>query len=389
MSSISNSWYRLATINGAGAASENARDWNIYITSLLDDDGVKNVLSERKIATDVAQIRSASAIISSKFKAKYSKSPPDASYGINFSGIEFDDSLDMSEFIFPISTNFSDSKFKKKANFTNSTFLNNVKFRHVQFESPADFESAIFQNLVTFENSTFEKSAHFRSTKFKGRVEFINSTFKSTAVFNNSKFEGGASFNASTFEDSPPQLYGATLHENTSWLGVSWPKAKSKEHASDFIPAYGLLKKTSENLKRHEEELDFFALELDSTSIAHEGGKRAPYVLYKLLSDYGRSYSRPIYTVLLSILMGWIASVVDYMMNIWDGIVPKMGVGRLFLLNIANNFSIFGFRKEFFEANEIITMSAFLQIIFSIQTLVGGIAVFLLGLAARNHFRMK
>ena len=59
-----------------------------------------------------------------------------------------------------------------------------------------------------------------------------------------------------------------------------------------FIDAYACLKLEMDRLKKHEDELDFFALELQSRRVLLGIWKGLPIAIYGFLSDCGRSYFR-------------------------------------------------------------------------------------------------
>jgi len=72
------------------------------------------------------------------------------------------------------------------------------------------------------------------------------------------------SFEGATFKTVPPKFFGAKLHEGTVWRGIQWPRApKEAREAGRFVDAYERLKLEMDRLKKHEDELDFFAREME------------------------------------------------------------------------------------------------------------------------------
>jgi hypothetical protein len=137
-----------------------------------------------------------------------------------------------------------------------------------------------------------------------------------------------------------------------------------------------------DRLKRHEDELDFFALELQSRRVLQESvlkGSGLPIAFYGLLSDYGRSYARPLYALFA------VAAVGTLVLLLSGALAPWQSLG----LSLANTFNVFGFRKDFFDAATIEHLPALLKILSAIQTILGAILLFLAGLGIRNRFRMK
>jgi hypothetical protein len=86
------------------------------------------------------------------------------------------------------------------------------------------------------------------------------------------------------------------------WPGrEAWPLPKRKDKAKEFIHAYEHLKLEMDRLKKHEDELNFFALELQSRRVLlGPWGLGLPIWLYGIFSDYGRSYFRPLVAAFLS-----------------------------------------------------------------------------------------
>jgi hypothetical protein len=70
------------------------------------------------------------------------------------------------------------------------------------------------------------------------------------------------SFKGAAFKTEPPQCCGAELHE-----GTVWPIPKGKDEAEGFILAYERLTREMDRFKKHEDELDFFALVLQSRRV--------------------------------------------------------------------------------------------------------------------------
>jgi hypothetical protein len=102
--------------------------------------------------------------------------------------------------------------------------------------------------------------------------------------------------------------------------------------------------------------------------------------LYGFLCDYGRSFVRPFFGLIFTALVG----AVLYFSHFGLSKYP-LALG----FSLANTFGVFGFRKDFIDPHVLQSLSRFLQIVAAMQTLVGIVLLFLLGLAVRNRFRMK
>jgi hypothetical protein len=188
------------------------------------------------------------------------------------------------------------------------------------------------------------------------------------------------SFKGATFKTKPPEFFGAELHEGSVWPSrEAWPIPKATDEAEDFIHAYERLKLEMDRLKKHEDELDFFALELQSRCVLLGPVLGLPIAIYGAFSDFGRSYLRPLIALFYLALIGTLAFLPS------DSLSPWQSLG----LSFANTLNVFGFRKDFFDAATIEHLPALLKILAALQTILGTILLFLFGLGIRNKFRMK
>jgi hypothetical protein len=110
---------------------------------------------------------------------------------------------------------------------------------------------------------------------------------------------------------------------------------------------------------------------------------RPPIALYGLLSDYGRSYARPLYAHFAVAAIGALVLLLSDALS--STLAPWQSLG----LSFANTFNVFGFRKDFFDSHCIENLPAALKILAALQTILGVILLFLFGLGVRNKFRMK
>jgi hypothetical protein len=154
-----------------------------------------------------------------------------------------------------------------------------------------------------------------------------------------------------------------------------------------------------DRLKKHEDELDFFALELQSRRVLYGDWKKVqefevfghkipmvrpalglPIALYGALCDYGRSYVRPLYGLLITTLAGALIA--------W----PHFGLFKLkkaLGFSLANAFGLLGFRKDFVDPGLLVSLPGALKVVAGLQTIIGAVLLFLFGVAVRNRFRMK
>jgi uncharacterized protein YjbI with pentapeptide repeats len=336
--------------------------------------------------------------------------------GANFSGGANFDGTTFSEATFGGANfsgraNFDGAKFSGDANFERASFLSSEEipsrwpliamtatFHHATFSerayfngatfSGAIFEEAIFFKEADFSYATFSTEADFASATFSGDVEFHATTFgrltrfdfatiKSMMAFVNASMKGPTSFEWAEFRGEPPRFFGAQLHEGTVWRSVSWPIPRSRDEAGKYVDAYERLKLEMDRLKKHEDELDFFALELQSRRVLGVG---TPIVIYGLLCDYGRSYFLPLGWLFVTIVVGAALFLTHFGLSKYP-----QAIG----LSLANTFGVLGFRKDFIDPNTIEFLSRILKVVSAAQTIAGIVLLFCFGLAVRNRFRMK
>jgi Pentapeptide repeats (9 copies) len=262
---------------------------------------------------------------------------------------------------------FNDATFSSVAGFSGAKFLVGF-FDGVNFSRNVVFRGATFRS-ASFDNAVFSDEALFDGAAFSSGISFVNAEMKSVT-----------SFEAAVFRHQPPKFFGTKLHEGTVWRNVNWPTPTSRAEAGSFVDAYERLKLEMDRLKKHEDELDFFALELQSRRILAGRVRGLPNAIYGVLCDYGRSYVRPLVGLLVTVLVGALLYISHFGLSKYP---------RAFGLSVANTFGVFGFRKDFIDPHIMESLSRFLQIVSAFQTLVGLVLLFFFGLAIRNRFRMK
>lgn len=326
----------------------------------------------------------------------------------NFGSCHFDEGADFEDFSVDGHADFNHVEFSESARFRNAQFRDRAVFYSAKFGYAA-FQNAVFSDRADFDRSHFRQRADFQGVKFssagrgpmhehyrwheedreeRGRMpsrfwhgaSFQNATFERGVDFENVVFEASCKFGHAVFATQPPLFLGASIHPGAEWRNAHWPLPETREDAGTFVDAYACLKLEMDRLKKHEDELDFFALELQSRMKLLGLWRGLPIGLYGLLSDFGRSHTRP----LLGILLVWACSAVP--LSIWLG---KCRLNEALGLSLVNVFGVFGFRKEFVAAKLVEEMPSALKVMSAVETIIGGILLFFFGLALRNKFRMK
>jgi hypothetical protein len=184
----------------------------------------------------------------------------------------------------------------------------------------------------------------------------------------------------------PPEFFGATLHEATTWRDVIWPvPPENRQKAAEYVEAYERLKLEMDKLKKHGDELDFFARELQCRRVVDGFWKGLPIAVYGFVSDYGRSYTRPLALLVATVLVGAIIFAA-HEASFW---VPLLGyVSKAIGISFANTLSLLG--KPLLRPDVVLAeYPDWLKAVATIQTILGIVLLFLFGLGVRNRFRMK
>lgn len=407
-----NAWhYLLATLYGEPRWSDtelqkkNRVSWNRYFAATLHDETRTKLIEEKRHPAGELRPFSPGELheveIAFYRRCKNSAVIPvfsSANFFPNFSNVEFDRGISFDGYLFP-SCVFRDAVFRDFAHFAGATFSDYADFRGGTFCEVAKFDCATFLYVANFGHVTFSNMAYFNSAafyecsfynatfdyadftgaKFANHAEFSKSTFLNLGRFVNASMKETAFFDRAIFKSKPPEFFDAELHQGTIWEGIQWPPTpEDSDVAKKFVRAYECLKAEMDRLKKHEDELDFFALELRSRRVLlGRWGWGLPIWLYGIFSDYGRSFLRP-----LVALFG-VAAIGAGAFSYFDARAFWEALG----LSAANTLNVFGFRRDFNLAID--TPFAWLKVFAAVQTILGAILLFLFGLGIRNKFRVK
>jgi hypothetical protein len=208
----------------------------------------------------------------------------------------------------------------------------------------------------------------------------------------NAEMKGMTLFDGAKFS-APPWCYNTKLHEGTTWHGVQWPETpRNVDRAREFVGAYERLKLEMDRLKKHNEELDFFARELHCRRMLLGFWRGFPLTLYGALCGYGRYYMRPL--SLLVIIVVWGAVPIrahfggGWSLSTFTFTNHSFGGGAIGL-SFANTFAALGIRKDLINPELLSLLPGWLKVVAAIQTILGIVLLFLFGLSIRNRFRMK
>lgn len=215
-------------------------------------------------------------------------------YQTNFAGL-----IDFSEVTFEDSVNFATSFF------TRTTFIGDYKLRvlqdvlHAPFSGSINFSNTVFKGQVDFSSVRFNVSVNFNDTKFKNRSIFSNAIFEEYANFENSYFYAVGHFEKVMFIRNIPNFLG--VDNATTLLVFSADKYfNENDTTEDALKRIGQLKRLADEQGQTDQALMFNAFELNAKAKQPNASSLFKIFtwLYKNVSNYGRSFGRPIATYL-------------------------------------------------------------------------------------------
>ncbi|PHZ85582.1 pentapeptide repeat-containing protein [Paremcibacter congregatus] len=294
---------------------------------------------------------------------------------IDLSGIEIEKDFIAYNYIFPHHTKFNQVKFRKRANFYNSRFYGYAEFVGVEFSEMAYFRYATFYAWANFKGAVFLSTADYRNVPFNSTTDFSEAEFTMAPVF-----------------------HGSKMYLDTDWSDTKFSNRYEQE--ADAVRAercWSTLKLLMNQMMRHDYELKFFALEMEARTLYR--GKSLSYNLYKYLSDFGQSISRPFYWLVGVFVLFWaifygmqfyeyslsVGADQGYFTSYYVNAVALPSVSQSALTSLVNSVPFVGLQKYVYGAEA----STLTLVIGVVQTLISSILLFLIGLGIRNRYRIK
>ena len=411
-----NPWYLLATLHGKPdqrlltsdpTRSQNRLAWNRWMASALDDVERESLIATGRYSR--LELTPLSDDEVADWRALFKSRAGDQSglmlvpprLEMSISGFDFGQDIEWRGCIFPVHlqmtdcsfaamdpfrdcdflglTDFSKSRFMGPVtSLTNNRFDNSTEFRGAEFSHPTSFLGTEFE-AVGFQEVTFKRHVDFFFLKFNSNADFSGAVFKDAAVFDNAEFKWRLSFRKAQFE-RPPLFLNSKLPDGLDFREVQWPRLRAKTKSpQEFIEGYQRLKSEMDRQKLHEQELLFFGCEMQArgTALGNKTLDGFTTAIYGALSDYGRSYVRPLGWLALLIILGGLAGFA----------VTGRPILEAFGQSFSDTLSVFGFRKE--AAVAVSAPPRFLVILGAIQTIIGSALIFLFLLALQKRFRMR
>ena len=272
------------------------------------------------------------------------------------------------------------------------TSVKRISFFGHHFEDSIDFSNFIFPVDVCFENAKFSDSVTFENAIFKGQANFKNAKFSSYTTFENAIFEINA-----------PRFYGADINDEMFWTGIKLPKfekANYKETNDDYKKrikdnenAYENLSTKLGNQGKFRDEYFFFRQELNcQQKLAESRTSGLAFWLYEIFSGYGYKIGRAVWCWAIHIVLG--AVVIAFIATIYGDMQFQKNLPCAISVSFANAnpYAFFGFEsgslKDCYTKLDGLAPISF-AIIKAIQTVLGIALLFLVVLTLRVRFRLK
>lgn len=271
------------------------------------------------------------------------------------------------------------------------TFYDEFQFRelHVTLGEASDavsFHDATFLQEADFTSTTFDTAVRFSLSKFRGKALFRATQFKNDAIFDHAEFSARTDFTKSHFAVAP-SFYKAQLHAETEFNVVdSFYDQFPDTMSQGAEQRYRVLKTLMDEKKAITENLLFARLEMKAYAHRHPS-KANLYRLYETFSDYGLSWKKPAFwLVLLSILAAEIYSIIGGLAGASDWL-------PFAILGLSNAFPFVAALKALGHDNVVQgfdwRVTLLLAILFIGQNVASTVLLFLIGLGIRNRLRMK
>jgi uncharacterized protein YjbI with pentapeptide repeats len=341
-----------------------------------------------------------------------------------FQESKFNDRTAFSNAHFHDHADFNNVKFERGAEFTGVTFEASAAFDQSQFNGHAYFDRITVKHDVDFQESVFKKS-RFRNAKFESNVIFAKSKFVSDVTFKNTDFLGETSFQQTHFHENvkfsdakfkdsidfsyaifreAPLFHETEIHADITFYKSQFLLGENFNHeTADAIwdkrrSAWRVLRLAMNKAQSVEEELIFFALEMQARARLEHKMARWAIQLYGLIANYGISIRRPLcwlgcITVFFFFGFALLASDSEcFVPSAFRMCEVRPIVIRLIAFTLISALPILGQSKLAERlASELFgdALTTYVLILSAVESLVSLALLFLIGLGIRNLFRLK
>lgn len=355
-----------------------------------------------------------------------------------FMGAQFGNGVKFTGTRFKESVWFSGAQFRNDAKFDGVWFGNNAKFIGVNWEylhyafcessfwessrlKPKDLRHVFCPSMSEIAKDWAEqhelspdtfKSISFAGATFEGQVDFSGRTFTGVTSFgrlaeivktlnytsDGQRVKKELPKGQPVKFGKPPLFHGCKLHQDTTFDGAIFPDPSADPTENDIAArAYRTLKLALSQHQATREEQRFFRLEMEEEARREsQYARRLPFRLYSFFSDYGFSVCRPfVLLVVIPLLVtvpiyGWLADFTPcFLWHTECQIRPDLlqfSLIQALPLPGLDKWSD-SLRQCLFHANG--WQGVWLTGILVLHKALSLLAMFLIGLALRNLFKMK
>ncbi|MDY6942243.1 MAG: pentapeptide repeat-containing protein [Pseudomonadota bacterium] len=316
--------------------------------------------------------------------------------------------------VFSARTWFDSAKFKGPADFMYARFEDRALFRGTAFLDSAAFFQVSFDAKVWFGGAEFESVANFDASDFSERAYFSKTRFGPScrASFRDASFQRPVSFSETQFIGWYPEFSGAVLPDEIEFSATDkavretkdsggkryktdhfWPDHKNIENPADIQRsrrACAIIRHALGRQGLPEDEHFFFRQEMDFAGRSGSWLERLPYRLFAAISMYGYSIARPAVALFLLFLLPALVFKAAFELDCISNGLTHFCVtfGQPFGLSFANTFGFLGFHRLYF-GGFLGSAPGWVQVLSGVQTVLGVILLFFLGLGLRTRFRLR
>ena len=331
-----------------------------------------------------------------------------------FTFAEFEGHIFFKETIFSRDAIFQDTKFTFQADFRKAEFIESAIFTNATFSNDVRFDGTHFCSLTFFDSTKFHGEALFYNAKFDNSAMFKRAEFFTLAVFGKADISGSINFIDTHFKTRVPYFHDAKIGTGVLWdrNDKLWPQtkqdnetdAKYKNRIANNQNDYEVLVSHMQKLDKHDDEHFFFRQvmrwrRLDNKLTHHPSKKYFNwkliednlniffFQLYYIFADYGygigRSFAWWAGHIVLGAVILFVIRSVDRLKMSLDDFGCSLGI------SLSNSHGFFFMGEHLNDCYTKFKYLSFFTTIWTTQTVLGIIFLFLFLLTLRTRFRLK
>ncbi|MGS5089948.1 pentapeptide repeat-containing protein [Hydrogenophaga sp. A37] len=332
---------------------------------------------------------------------------------VDLSGFVFGDGATFEKSLWGDDARFSGAQWGRGASFLGAKWGDRARFIGAQWDRGASFCGTRWGQNADFGGRTWVALQPAYGNRFERQktwaearglnpgafvdISFAGAEFEGSVSFQNRQFTGRTDFGVNLVTGAPvrfggaPEFHGCTLHQNISFDGAVFPLPNG---SLDAARAYRTLKLAFAQQQATREEQRFFKLEMGEEAKAaekHRDPRRWLYTVYREFSEFGFGVARPMALLVAALILA-------FLLYAWQaGLVPCVPSARNCratgpLIQFAAAHALPGFEKLAEPASKVLfgdQLGVWTVLTLLLHKAVSILALFLIGLALRNLFKMK